>query len=143
MSNYSKRRVVVFGIFDGVHDGHRDLFRQALRQAQGKLAELIVIVGRDDIAEKLKGKKPKYSQQERIEMLKKEPLVSDAMLGDEELSTYNVLLQCNPDSICVGYDQNELEVDLRRWLDAHGKNLEFHRAQPYKESTFHNSLLQY
>ena len=45
-----KKRVVVFGIFDGVHEGHRSLFAQALRQAQGKAkedVELIVIVGRD------------------------------------------------------------------------------------------------
>ena len=99
------KKVAVFGIFDGVHDGHRDLFKQA----RGLGDELIVIVGRDKIAEQLKGKRPKYSETERVEMLKKEPLVSDAILGDKELSTYSVLVRSNPDVVCLWYDQQELE----------------------------------
>ena len=137
------KRVVVFGIFDGVHDGHRDLFRQALRLAslaQGKPAELIVIVGRDEIAEKLKHKRPKYSETERVEMLKKEPFVDDAILGDKELSIYTVLVQCNPDVVCLGYDQQELEKDLRYWLVSQHKKIELRRAKPYRQDTLHNSL---
>ncbi|HEY4510111.1 MAG TPA: adenylyltransferase/cytidyltransferase family protein [Candidatus Paceibacterota bacterium] len=140
-----QRRVVVFGIFDGVHDGHRDLFRQALRLAslaQGKPAELVVIVGRDAIAEKLKHKRPKYSETERVEMLKKEPLVDDAILGDKELSTYTVLERCNPDIVCLGYDQNELEVDLRKWMKKSGKEILFVRLRPYEKEKFHSSLLR-
>ena len=132
----TKKRVIVFGIFDGVHDGHRDLFRQA--RALGD--ELVVIVGRDAIAEKLKGKKPKYSETERVAMLKKEPLVDAAILGDRELSSYTVLVQYNPDVVCLGYDQGELEADLRCWLTERTKHIELHRAKSYQEDTLHNSL---
>lgn len=153
ISMESKKRVVVFGIFDGVHDGHRDLFRQALRLAslaqafdseaqarRGKPAELVVIVGRDEIATRLKGKKPKYSETERVEMLKREPLVDDAILGDRELSTYTVLVQCNPDIVCLGYDQQVLEKDLREWMVERDKQIKLYRAKPYQEHALHNSL---
>lgn len=136
---------MVFGIFDGVHDGHRDLFRQALRQAQGKpkqKVELVVIVGRDETALKLKGKKPKYSETERVAMLKKEPLVDSAILGDTELSIYTVLVQCNPDIVCLGYDQQALAEDLKQWLTKEKKRIPIRVLKPYKPELFHSSLLK-
>ena len=146
ISMESKKRVVVFGIFDGVHDGHRDLFRQARELGD----ELVVIVGRDEVAEKLKGRRPRYSEAERVAMLKQEPLVDDAILGDRELSTYTVLVRCNPDVVCVGYDQQALEKDLREWMVERGpaardlakrdKQIKLYRAKPYQEYALHNSL---
>ena len=126
----------MFGIFDGVHDGHRDLFRQAKELSD----ELIVIVGRDEVAEKLKSKKPKYSEYERVEMLKKEELVSNAILGDKEQSTYQVLEQLNPTIVCLGYDQEELEQDLQKW--AAKRNIKIYRAKPHHEDALHNSFLK-
>ena len=135
------KRVAVFGIFDGVHDGHRDLFKQAKELGD----ELVIIVGRDETAEKLKGKKPKYSEAERVKILRAEPLVDEAVLGDTELSTYIVLERYNPDVVCLGYDQDELEADLRRWMAlrrSQGKqNIDLCRAKPYKADTLHSSLL--
>ena len=55
-----RKRVVVFGIFDGIHEGHRDFFRQAKEHGD----ELVVIVGRDSASLKWKGKQPKGRQQE-------------------------------------------------------------------------------
>ena len=130
------KRVVVFGIFDGVHDGHRDLFGQAKEMGD----ELIVIVGRDEVAARLKGKKPKYSEAERIRMLKQEPLVDDAILGDRALSVYTVLVRCNPDIVCLGYDQQVLEKDLREWMVERDKQIKLYRAKPYQEHALHNSL---
>ena len=56
-----KKRVVVFGIFDGVHEGHRSLFRQAKKHGD----ELVVIVGRDSASLKWKGKRPKHLEETR------------------------------------------------------------------------------
>ena len=131
------KKVVVFGIFDGLHDGHRDLFKQA-RELGG---ELIVIVGRDETAQKLKGKRPKYSETQRVAMLKKEPLVDDAVLGDTELSTYAVLERRKPDVVCLGYDQGDLETDLKNWIAQTGKNIQLYRAKPYQDGVLHNSFL--
>lgn len=131
-----KKRVVVFGVFDGVHDGHRSLFRQARKYGD----ELIAIVGRDEICMRLKNRKPRHSENERVELVAAEELVDKAVLGDSELSTYTVLVQLNPDVVCLGYDQEELERDLKNWVQAHNKKIEIHRLKPYKPEEFHSSL---
>jgi len=107
-----KKRVVVFGIFDGVHEGHRDLFKQARQYGD----ELIVIVGRDEICHTLKNKTPKHSEKERCLLVSQEPLVDKTLLGDPTLSSYQVLEELKPDVICFGYDQDALEKDVHAWL---------------------------
>ena len=139
-----KKRVVVFGIFDGVHEGHRDFFQQALRQAQGKQkkgeSELVVIVGRDSIALKIKNKKPRSSEKERIQMVAKEPLVSKAVLGDKELSSYKILEELDPDIICLGYDQQVLREDLNHWIKTQRKDMKIVILKPYHSEIYHSSF---
>lgn len=130
-----KKRVVVFGIFDGVHEGHRSLFLQAKEYGE----ELIVIVGRDSASLKWKEKRPRHSQQTRLSLVIKEEEVSDAVLGDEEQSSYKVLENLHPDAICLGYDQDVLEQDLRRWLKERGENIPLIRLKPYQSDIHHNS----
>jgi FAD synthetase len=128
-----KKRVVVFGIFDGVHDGHRDMFRQALEYGD----ELVVIVGRDEVALELKGKRPKYGEGERVAFVKAERLVSDAVLGDDEQSSYAALESLKPNIICLGYDQDALEEDLQ----TKSGGVPTYRLKPYKPDALHNSKL--
>lgn len=133
-----RKKVVVFGIFDGIHEGHRDLFRQAKEYAE----ELVVIVGRDSASVRWKGKKPRYSQETRLSLVSREELVDQAVLGDEEQSTYRVLGELQPDVICFGYDQKTLVDDLRSWLQARGKSILLVQLQPFKPDTHHTSLLR-
>ena len=133
----TKKRVVVFGIFDGIHDGHRDLFRQAKEYGD----ELVVVVGRDESSLQLKNKKPQFSETERIRLLREEELVDDAVLGDKTLSSYNVLKNLQPQVVCIGYDQDALEQDLQRWIDMRNSLIELHRAEPYQQDSLHNSIM--
>ena len=141
-----KKRVVVFGIFDGIHDGHRFLFEQALRlsarladrsrrrqsfggqagQARGDV-ELIAVVGRDSFVREFKKKEPKYTEEERVKMVEEEPLVDRAILGDEVPSTYEVIEKIRPDAICLGYDQYGLELDLKEWMEKRGASIPIFR----------------
>lgn len=107
------KKVVVFGIFDGVHEGHRFLFSQAKKYGD----YLIVVVGRDEFVRSFKNKETKHSENERMERLLKEDLVDEVFLSDKELSSYRVLQKINPDIVCFGYDQNLLYDDLRKWMD--------------------------
>jgi len=132
-----KKKVVVFGIFDGVHDGHRDFFRQAKEFGD----ELIVIVGRDSVAKTLKGKAPKHSEHERVKSVEQEETVGKAMLGDKEISVYKVLKKIDPDVVCLGYDQGKLGSDLKKWQIFNKVFTEIHQLKSYKEETLHNSLL--
>lgn len=107
------QRVMVFGTFDGIHDGHRHLFREAISRAD----ELIVVVARDEHVLELKGHLPNNLIDERIDQLECESEVSLVVLGDEELGSYNVITEYEPSLILLGYDQDELRADLKTWLD--------------------------
>lgn len=131
-------RVAVFGIFDGIHDGHRNLFKQAKKHGD----ELVVIVGSDPSAIRLKNKTPRYTQNERVDLVKLEDLVTEVLLGDEELSAYVVLRELDPDVICLGYDQQEFAQDLQRWMDGHSRTIPMVRLQPFRPGQMHNSLLR-
>ena len=132
-----RKKVVVFGIFDGVHDGHRDLFRQAKEYGD----ELVVIVGRDSASLKWKSKKPVHSEEERLSFVLQEQYVDRAVLGDEEQSTYGVLSRVHPDYICFGYDQGMLKKDLECWLEQEKSIIPCVVLKPYKETLFHTSLM--
>tara|TARA_B100000315_G_C14154224_1_gene397086 strand:- start:20 stop:442 length:423 start_codon:yes stop_codon:yes gene_type:complete len=132
-----KKKVVVFGIFDGVHEGHRSLFSQAKQHGD----ELFVIVGRDSVSLKLKNKTPKFAQEKRVALVQRENNVDQAVLGDEEQSTYTALKESNPDVICLGYDQEALEQDLKRWLSKEGRDILLYRMEPHQPEKYHNSFL--
>ena len=89
---------MVFGVFDSVHDGHRELFMQAKKFGD----HLVVAVAQDHIVEFLKHRLPERSLAERIEELQDEKLVNQVVLGDAELGTYEVILKHRPDVIALG-----------------------------------------
>ncbi len=131
------KRVVVFGIFDGVHEGHRALFRQAKEKGD----ELIVLVGRDEMCRALKNKTPRYDERKRAELVRQEQWVDDAALGDEDLSTYRVVLKLKPDVVCFGYDQKNLREDFERWAEETGVEIETVTLEPFEPDVYHTSLL--
>ena len=135
---HGKKRVIVFGIFDGVHKGHRSFFAQARNYGD----ELVVVVGRDEVCKKLKGKTPRFSEKERVKLVAVEPLVDKAVLGDPKLSTYSVLEQLNPNVICLGYDQQELKKDLQKWIEEESKGIKLVVAESYKPEIYRNSLIR-
>ncbi|MBI1984508.1 MAG: adenylyltransferase/cytidyltransferase family protein [Candidatus Wildermuthbacteria bacterium] len=132
-----KKRVAVFGIFDGVHKGHRSLFSQAKKKGD----ELFVIVGRDSTVLRLKKKKPRFSEKERLSMVLKEKLVDLAVFGDKELSTYKVIEKVKPNVICFGYDQKRLFRDCKKWIAANKKKISVFCLKPFHPEIYHSSRL--
>jgi FAD synthetase len=106
------RRVLIFGTFDGVHEGHRFLLREAKKLGE----RLIVVVARDVCVQRLKGKNPTYREGERRKRIQEEAGVDVATLGDAKLGRYRVLKTMKPDAIALGYDQDALRTDLKRWM---------------------------
>lgn len=141
-------KVLVFGTFDGLHEGHLDFFRQALRQAQGKTKEqayLVAVVGRDSSVKKVKEKLPKYSEQERLKMVKNCGLVDEALLGkewhDPKYDSYDIIKEIKPDVICLGYDQSQFEDKLKAELKKMNLNTKVKILKPYKPEIYKSSLL--
>lgn len=114
--SFSKRQavrpletVMVFGVFDGLHPGHRYFLRQAKRYSR----KLIVAIARDSAVKKLKSKKPKENERDRLASVRKIREVSRAVLGDTQQGSYAVIKKYKPDIICLGYDQKRLGKDLK------------------------------
>src|SRR3989338_350277 len=94
-------RVLVFGTFDGLHEGHLNFFKQAKEHGD----YLVVVVGRDSTVNSVKKHLPKLQENERVDAVAKAPFVYYARLGNEHTSRYAVIEEVKPDVICLGYDQ--------------------------------------
>ncbi|HVN26327.1 MAG TPA: adenylyltransferase/cytidyltransferase family protein [Candidatus Paceibacterota bacterium] len=129
--------VMIFGVFDGVHDGHRSLFREA--RSHG--APLMAVVTRDDVALRLKGRMPKRALTLRIADLMREPEIDAAIEGDAELGSWGVVRRHKPSHIVVGYDQEKLRADLERHLGEFDWQPVIVTAAPHKPDTHHSSLM--
>ena len=117
-----------FGAFDGLHPGHLDFFRQAKRYGDF----LIVSVGTDRNVEKIKGKKPLFSQKERLQLVRQCRLVDEAVLGSET-DFYLHIKDFAPQVICLGYDQWADEKEVRQDLAKVGlSKTKVVRLKPHK-----------
>lgn len=102
------KKVMVFGTFDGLHDGHRAMLKEA--KALGDY--LIAAVAQDHMVEHLKGHLPQKNFVERFEHLEKADHVDKVVIGDAETGTWNVVKRYKPDIIGIGHDQHMLKRDL-------------------------------
>src|SRR5438046_2920807 len=104
-----QKKVLVFGTFDGLHEGHKDFFKQAKEYGDPEInssnlngaSYLVVVVGRDSTIVKTKGRPPKFGEQERLKAVQESGLVDEARLGNENMSPYVVVKEVNPDVICL------------------------------------------
>jgi len=133
------KRIVVFGAFDGLHDGHRSLFREAKKYGD----ELVVVLAQDSVIRKLKGHAPKLNFKEREEHLRREDGVAKIIEGDAELSSWAVLGKTDPDEIVLGYDQTALKGDLEKFMGQTGLSIPIHIAPPFKPDELHSSIINH
>jgi FAD synthetase len=126
------RRVMVFGSFDPLHEGHRSLFRQARRHGD----ELIVVVATDINLKRFKGHDSSMDERTRAELVRREPLVDDAVLGDER-DFLKVIVRLQPDVIILGYDQTTYDdEELRRLLAERGVRPAIMRAVAFQPERY-------
>lgn len=132
------KTVVIFGVFDDVHDGHLSFIREAKKEGN----HLVAIVARDDVVEELKGKLPSNNELERINALLKINDIDIVLLGDPKIGTYNILKEVKPNVVFLGYDQQALYKNLNNAIkDGNFPSLEIVRGKPYKPEIFHSSIL--
>lgn len=132
------KKVMVFGSFDVLHDGHRSLFKQAKRYGD----QLVVVVARDETYERLRGYAPQHNEYERLKHVGEETIVDQAVLGDRK-DVYRVVRQYRPDVLCLGYDQDFFVDGLRERLDALGlPKTTIVKLEAFRPETFKSSLLK-
>lgn len=105
--------IMIFGVFDNLHDGHRFLINQAYSYG----SNLYIVVTPTQTVKKLKGNLPYYSIKERISSLAKEYPDATVIEGDAELGLWTPIVKHKPKRIVCGYDQKSLYEELQKIQD--------------------------
>ena len=137
MSNKEKI-VLVFGTFDGLHDGHRFFLTEARKLGD----RLIASVATDEIVERIKKQKPVHALAPRITALMKSGLVDEAISGDTELGGWSALGRCTPSVVAVGYDQLMLKERLSVYIQDHNLGTVIETIRAHEPDRFHSRLLR-
>jgi len=122
---------MVFGTFDGLHQGHLSYLKQARKYGD----YLIAVVALDKNVLKFKGRLPKFSQTERLKKLRACGLVDNAILGNKNI--YKVFKQYRPDVACLGYDQQADAKKLRTLFP----KMKIIRLKAYQPEIYKSSLI--
>ncbi len=126
------------GVFDLLHLGHVRFLEDA-KKAGGPNAKLIVIIAKDSTVERIKGKKPIMSEEQRRSLVESLKVVDEAVLGYEGLDIDEVVAKIKPDVIALGYDQTEMENDVKTYLAKHKAPIQIVRIDKFAETTLDSS----
>jgi len=116
--------VLTGGVFDIIHRGH--VYTLSKAKTLGDV--LVVVVARDKIVERIRGKPAMNSERDRAELVNSIKYVDVALLGSED-DPLGAMYVVKPDIIAIGYDQkhNEREIEtkaLERGLKVQVKRLD-------------------
>lgn len=138
-NKYRKKRIVLAsGVFDLLHLGHVRFLEEAKRKG-GKDAELLVIIARDNTVEKIKGRKPVMSEDQRRALVESLKVVDEAVLGFEDFDIGDVITKIKPDVIALGYDQTSMEQQVREYVDKHNLDIRVFRIGKFEEDALDSS----
>jgi cytidyltransferase-like protein len=139
MSNALKNHsnVLVFGVFDGIHDGHRYF----LNHAKDLGESLTIVVTQDAVVQELKDTPPRHTLSNRIKNLGCE--FSDARIvpGDTTINTWHIIETEKPDIIALGYDQTALQHALQGYITDHGLDIAVTMIDDHDGENLHSSLI--
>ncbi len=133
-----QKTVLASGVFDLLHLGHVRFLEDAKR-AGGPNAKLIVIIARDSTVEKTKGKRPIMSEDQRRALVESLKVVDDAILGYEDFDVGEVIEKIKPDIIALGYDQAEMEQEVKAYVEAHKVPVSIVRIGKFGENALDSS----
>lgn len=126
-------RVLAFGAFDPLHEGHI----QFIKQAKALGDHLAVVVAHDSAIAAHKQRSARQSQEERIEAVKDLNIADEVIGGRETANKYHILTEVDFDVIALGYNQAPSEKVLREELNKIGKHhARIVRLEPYKPELF-------
>lgn len=93
-------RVITFGTFDIVHYGHIRILQRAKEMG----TSLIVGVSSDALNEEKKGRKPVYSEFERMQIIKSLRCVDDVFLEESLEKKREYIIKYEADILVMGND---------------------------------------
>lgn len=125
-------------MFDLLHLGHVRFLEEA-KKTGGPNAELVVIVARDRTAEKRKGMRPVFPENQRCALIGSLKVVDEAILGYEDFDIGKVIEKIKPDVIALGHDQKDMEKTLRDYVKGHERNIKIVRIGKFSSDELDSS----
>jgi FAD synthetase len=133
----AEKVVMVFGVFDGLHDGHFSF----LNQARALGTRLVAVVAQDECVMRLKKHYPRSPLSERMEALSNSGLVHAVTPGDQTEGGWEVILKHRPDIVALGYDQHAMREHLALALSSFRFACDLVVLKPHKPDECHCSLM--
>ena len=131
---YEKKKVFVAGTFEIVHPGHLRLLEYA-----SKLGDVYVVIARDSNVEKIKGRRPLISENERLKVIKAIRYVKEAFLGDQKDFLKSVR-KIRPDIILLGpdqkFDEEKLAETVYRRFGFRPIVIRFPKKEPFNDKMY-------
>ena len=140
MANKTEKPKVVLasGVFDLLHLGHVRFLEDA-KKAGGANAKLVVIIAKDSTVERIKGRKPIMSEDQRLALVESLRVVDEAIMGYEGLDIGEVIYKIKPDVIALGWDQEEMESQVKAYIKAHKEPIIVVRIGKYAQNALDSS----
>lgn len=134
-----QKRIMVFGTFDGLHQGHINFFKQARNLSKSPF--LIVSIARDKNVLRIKKHFPRQNEKKRMFLVQNCLLVDKTVLSGAKNHLPHIVKE-HPDIIALGYDQREYIKNLKKDLKNNGILVKIVRLKPYKNKIYKNHLLK-
>lgn len=127
------KKVIAFGAFDPLNDGHKDFLRQAKELGD----HLTVVVAHDSAIWANKKRAPQMSEKERMAAVAALPDVDEVVLGRKNANKYHVLGEIEFDIVALGFDQQPSDDIVRQELNQRGKAAaKIVRLKPFPPSAY-------
>lgn len=123
---------VVFGVFDGLHDGHKYFLTEAARHCE----KIIVVVTASEAVLHLKGHLPRYEYGERVAAIRAFNPKLKVVQGDRTLGKWTAIKKYAPEIVLLGHDQQAIAEELVK-LHIRFIFLDSHHPEKHKSSIIH------
>lgn len=113
------------------------MFLKAASQHGGRL---VVVVTRDERAERQKGRAPYYRLDERMSMLSALECVDEVLAGDP-VGEWTMVTEVAPDVICLGHDQRADHPKIAEQIEALPSRPEVVRLEAFERERYSTSVI--
>ncbi|MBI2550452.1 FAD synthase [Candidatus Woesearchaeota archaeon] len=131
------KKVMCFGTFDVLHEGHRFYLTEAKKLGD----RLVVVVARDETVMDVKKRQPLHNENERVRHLQQLKIADKVVLGNPG-DKLRIVEDERPDVICFGYDQIFFTDNIKEKLRQRGLDIEVVRLPAFKPDVYKSSLLR-
>jgi rfaE bifunctional protein nucleotidyltransferase chain/domain len=141
-----KKKIIglIHGVFDIIHIGHINYFKEA----KSKVDHLIVSITSDKFVNKGPGK-PIFNLQRRIEVLRSIKYIDEIVVSDHATAVHNLKI-IKPDYFIKGKDYKNLKNDLtkhilleKKTVEKYGGKILFTNSELHSSSAIANNVFEY